>query len=324
MESNRSSSVDKQFRKDERDYDYVVRAGNTNRVGISRHQQLRATLLNCRFGTGTGRSSVQLWGRKTCPSRRWGAKMPCDPFEMALVHRGFRRELHNAAGLVRGVTPGDNTRAAVVCEHIDFMMTAVHFHHSAEDGVVWPRLSARAPSRAAELTRMEDAHRTIDHACERVRSTAVSWAETGDCLRADELISVIDEFVSRVDEHFDDEEHNVVPLIAEYLSPKEWRKFLAHGSAAGRERAHRRLAGRALQAASAEVALRLGVGRAGDGQRFRGNGARIRCAVQRRAVELIAARRMGDVEIGVGDARSGPGTSVRQAMSQRRSVAQFA
>jgi len=53
--------------------------------------------------------------------------MPCDPFEMALVHRGFRRELHNAAGLIRGVTAGDSRRAAVVSEHIGFIMTAVHF-----------------------------------------------------------------------------------------------------------------------------------------------------------------------------------------------------
>ena len=66
--------------------------------------------------------------------------MPCDPFEMALVHRGFRRELHNVAGLVRGVSAGDSRRAEVVYEHIDFMMMAVHFHHSAEDGFVWPRL----------------------------------------------------------------------------------------------------------------------------------------------------------------------------------------
>jgi hemerythrin-like domain-containing protein len=168
--------------------------------------------------------------------------MPCDPFEMALVHRGFRRELHNAPDLVRGVTAGDRRRAAVVCEHIDFMMTAVHFHHSAEDGVVWPRLSARAPSRAAELTRMEDAHRTIDDACEQVRATAVPWAETGDPRRAEELLPVIEGFAGRVDEHFDDEEQNVVPLIAEYLSPKEWRKFLAHGSAFVRAHPRRGLA----------------------------------------------------------------------------------
>ena len=157
--------------------------------------------------------------------------MPCDPFEMALVHRGFRRELHDAAGLIRGVAAGDSRRAAVVSEHIDFIMTAVHFHHSAEDEFVWPRLSARAPSRAAELTRMEEAHRTIDDACERVRATAVAWAETGDPWHAEALMSEIARFAPLVDEHFDDEENDVVPFIAEYLSPKEWKKFLAHGSA---------------------------------------------------------------------------------------------
>lgn len=41
----------------------------------------------------------------------------------------------------------------------------------------------------------------------------------------------VEGFAGRADEHFEDEERSVVPLIAEYLSPKEWRKFLARGSA---------------------------------------------------------------------------------------------
>ena len=185
--------------------------------------------------------------------------MPCDPFEMALVHRGFRRELHDAAGLIRGVAAGDSRRAAVVSEHIDFIMTAVHFHHSAEDAFVWPRLSARAPSRAAELTRMEEAHRTIDDACERVRATAVAWAETGDPWRAEELVSEIARFAPLVDEHFDDEENKVVPIIAEYLGPKEWRKFLSHGSAFVRAHPRRGLAlgGIVLDGESAETRERF-------------------------------------------------------------------
>jgi len=68
--------------------------------------------------------------------------MPCDPFEMALVHSGFRRELHNAAGLVGGVSAGDSRRAAVVYEHIDFMMTAVHFSSFG-----------RGPGRVAKIVR---------------------------------------------------------------------------------------------------------------------------------------------------------------------------
>ena len=168
--------------------------------------------------------------------------MPCDPFEMALVHRGFRRELHNAAGLIREVGAGDSSRAGVIAEHIDFIITAVHYHHAAEDDFVWPRLSARAPSRVAELTRMADAHRAIDDACERVRATASAWAETGDARRADELVPVIASFALIVDEHFDDEETNVVSIIAEYLSAKEWRRFLSHGSSFVRAHPRRGLA----------------------------------------------------------------------------------
>ncbi len=185
--------------------------------------------------------------------------MPCDPFEMALVHRGFRRELHNTAALVRGVTAGDRKRAAVVYEHIDFIMTAVHFHHSAEDEFVWPRLSARAPSPAAELARMEDAHRTIDDAIERLQAIGVAWAKVGDPGRAEELISETANFVPLVDAHFDDEETNVVPLIAEYLSPKEWKKFLSHGSAFVRAHPRRGLAlgGIVLDGESAETRERF-------------------------------------------------------------------
>jgi hemerythrin-like domain-containing protein len=161
---------------------------------------------------------------------------------MALVHRGFRRELHKAADLVLSVSAGDTGRAAVVYHHIDFIMTAVHFHHSAEDKLVWPKLFARAPGRAAELTRMEDTHRAIDDACRHVRATAGAWTKTGEPRRADELVPAIDGFTCRVDEHFDDEEQNVVPVIAEYLSPKEWAKVLAHGSAFVRAHPRRGLA----------------------------------------------------------------------------------
>jgi hypothetical protein len=81
------------------------------------------------------------------------------------------------------------------------------------------------------------------------------WAKTGDPQRADELMSVIDGFAGLVDQHFDDEEENVVPLIAEHLHPKEWRKFLSHGSAFVRAHPRKGLAlgGIVLDGESAEI-----------------------------------------------------------------------
>jgi hemerythrin-like domain-containing protein len=168
--------------------------------------------------------------------------MPSDPFEMALVHRAFRRELCNATDLVRETSVGDTSRSAVVGRHIEFMLSAIHHHHLAEDTQVWPKLSAKAPSRTVEVHRMRNDHRDISDASERVRATATRWADSADRSLADQLISHVQEFIGRIDEHFDDEERNVVPLIAEYLTPRQWRKFLAHGSAFVRAHPKRGLA----------------------------------------------------------------------------------
>ncbi len=106
---------------------------------------------------------------------------------------------------------------------------------------------------------MEDGHRAIADTSERVRATAVRWAESADPWLAGQLVSLLQELAGRVDEHFDDEERNVVPLIAEHLSPKEWLKLLAHGSAFVRAHPRRGLAlgGIVLDGESAETRERF-------------------------------------------------------------------
>lgn len=168
--------------------------------------------------------------------------MPSDPFEMAIVHRAFRAQLHSAPDLVRGVAAGDSRRAAVVGRHVDFVMTALHHHHLAEDAVVWPKLSARAPGRVAETVRMAEAHHGITAASERVRAIVTQWSKSADPALSLQVLPLVEELAGLVDEHFDDEERAVVPLVAEYLTPGEWRKFLAHGSAFVRTHPKRGLA----------------------------------------------------------------------------------
>ena len=106
--------------------------------------------------------------------------MPTDAFEMALVHQAFRNELHNAAGLIRDVNGRDTNRAAIVGGHVDFIATALHHHHAAEDEVIWPKLRERAATREVDITRMEDTHRDIADDIARVRRIASSWADSAD------------------------------------------------------------------------------------------------------------------------------------------------
>jgi hemerythrin-like domain-containing protein len=155
--------------------------------------------------------------------------MVVDAFEMALVHGAFRRELHNAAGLIHNVEAGDTQRSSTVGGHVAFMAEALHHHHAAEDAVIWPKLRARAATSEVDVTRMEDTHREIADFIEHVRTVATSWAASADPRVADQLVSTLEQFRNRLDEHLADEERNIVPLINGHLTPREWRQFLARG-----------------------------------------------------------------------------------------------
>ncbi len=136
--------------------------------------------------------------------------MPTDAFEMALVHQAFRNELHNAAGLIRDVNGRDTNRAAIVGGHVDFIATALHHHHAAEDEVIWPKLRERAATREVDITRMEDTHRDIADDIARVRKIASSWADSADPRLAQQLVGVVEQLSARVDEHLEDEERSIV------------------------------------------------------------------------------------------------------------------
>ena len=186
--------------------------------------------------------------------------MPTDAFDMAIVHRVFRSELHNAPRLVRDVKAGDTNRSAIVGAHLDFIVAALHHHHAAEDDLIWPKLHARAPSYAIEITRMENAHRGIADADAKVHAMVASWEPSADSRLGEQLALSVEEFSARVDEHLGDEERNVVPLINEHIEPDEWQE--AVGRAA--EFLSRKnlklglvLGGYVLDAASADEARRI-------------------------------------------------------------------
>jgi hemerythrin-like domain-containing protein len=85
-----------------------------------------------------------------------------DGREMLMVHDVFRREFALMPALVRGVAVGDRSRAQIVIDHIEFVSTVLHHHHSAEDQYTWPLLLDRCgPAFAAVVEVMEVQHRHI-------------------------------------------------------------------------------------------------------------------------------------------------------------------
>jgi iron-sulfur cluster repair protein YtfE (RIC family) len=186
--------------------------------------------------------------------------MPTDAFDMAIAHQAFRNELHNAPGLVRDVEADDTARAAVVGAHLEFIVAALHHHHAAEDDLIWPKLQARAPASAEDITRMQQAHRGIADADAKVKSILASWVTSADARLAQQLVEAVEDLSARVDEHLADEERNIVPLINQHITPEEWQKCVARGAEFISRKNLRPglvLGGLALDASSADEARRI-------------------------------------------------------------------
>lgn len=156
--------------------------------------------------------------------------MPTDAFDMAVAHRVFRNELHSIPGLVRAAPVGDTARSAVVGAHLELITAALRHHHAAEDDLIWPKLRERVPASAEAISRMEQAHRGIAEAEARVKSVLVPWVKSADPRSAKQLLGAVADLSARVDEHLADEEHNIVPLITQHITTREWQQCAARGA----------------------------------------------------------------------------------------------
>jgi len=145
-----------------------------------------------------------------------------DVQEMVVVHRMFRREYGLAPVLVRGVAAGDRDRAAVVAAHLTEVSTMLHHHHLGEDDLVWPRLHARTPVSGDLVHRMEAQHTTVGGLLEKVEALLPVWAAGAAQAQRDELATVLDALGPALEEHLDEEERDVLPLIAQHLTAAEW------------------------------------------------------------------------------------------------------
>lgn len=150
--------------------------------------------------------------------------------DMVLVHRVFRREFHAAAWLVETVRAGDVARARVVGDHLVFILSALHHHHTAEDDHVWPKLQTRAASNDADIQRMVDEHAAIAAVVRRVETLLCPWSASADRGYGQQLAAVVSELSTLVNEHLDNEERIALPVIEQYLRDDEWQAMLDQGA----------------------------------------------------------------------------------------------
>ncbi|TDE03077.1 hemerythrin domain-containing protein [Jiangella asiatica] len=149
--------------------------------------------------------------------------------EMPLIHRIFRHEFRLLRQLVTDASPSDTIQVGAIADHLAFMLDGLHIHHTTEDDHVWPLVQERAGIDAPMATRMEQQHRAIDTAVTRMRGAARAWSSAPTAAAAATLASRLDEFLEVVENHLDEEERDVVPLIDRHLTKSEWEEVGKRG-----------------------------------------------------------------------------------------------
>lgn len=155
-----------------------------------------------------------------------------DTWEMVLVHRVFRREFRMLPVLIGAVAPGDTARAAVVADHISTLTGALHHHHAAEDDLLWPVLSRRTGVPADLVQRMETQHDRLHVLLAGIDELTPGWQAGADVATRDKLSEAVTQLCAALDEHLDDEENEILPLVERHVTEAEWRTLMAQGQKA--------------------------------------------------------------------------------------------
>ena len=145
--------------------------------------------------------------------------------QMVVGHRVFRREFRLLPTLIKAVEDGNAVRAGVLAKHAADVATALHVHHSSEDEVLWPRLLDRVSLHAELVHRMQQQHEQIGEYLGRIESLLPIWAETAGPGEREGLATTFTSASAVLEQHLDEEEREILPLVAAHLTGAEWAEL---------------------------------------------------------------------------------------------------
>ncbi|MFF4653789.1 hemerythrin domain-containing protein [Streptomyces sp. NPDC001380] len=148
---------------------------------------------------------------------------------MLVVHEALRRSYGRMPDLIRQVRPGDIQRAEIVADHVQLMETFLHLHHKGEDDLLWPKLLERASDRIeATVAIMESQHEEIAERLAESSDLLSTWRNRPSRDSGEALADCLALLGRLLDEHLAIEEKEILPLVPDYITAKEWHQLGDH------------------------------------------------------------------------------------------------
>jgi hemerythrin-like domain-containing protein len=153
----------------------------------------------------------------------------CDTSDMVIVHRMFRRECALLPQLVAAVPAGDVARARTVARHAREVLDMLHHHHLGEDELLWPRLLARSPFHTDLLARMDSQHHGLAVLLEHAATALPAWQDAPTAHTSTPLTTLLEQISNGVDEHFSEEEAEILPIVERVITAAEYHEVGQRG-----------------------------------------------------------------------------------------------
>ena len=149
-----------------------------------------------------------------------------DTSDMAAVHKVFRSSLAKAPDFIDSAA-GNDERRAVIANYYANLFAFLSVHHDGEEKIIFPRLIERAPEHRSVVERGASQHDEVVGLLLTANQSVDSWEVKGDS-EAPEMLSSLRTLDGVLSPHLDQEEAEIVPLAAEYLTVEEWGSLPGH------------------------------------------------------------------------------------------------
>jgi hemerythrin-like domain-containing protein len=137
----------------------------------------------------------------------------------------MRGDLHRLVELTGNIGAGRDmvglARAAALAGFISDVCHAINLHHTREDSITWPLIESSAGA-AVDLTDLSDDHSGLDPMLDELRAAAHSFAANPSDVS--KLATSVRQLSEHLDEHIEEEERRIFPVIEKYVTAEDWKK----------------------------------------------------------------------------------------------------
>ncbi|MBN6056849.1 hemerythrin domain-containing protein [Nonomuraea sp. RK-328] len=142
-----------------------------------------------------------------------------------IAHRAMRGDTRRLAVLMNDIVTGRQdagpARREAISTFVTRLCAGIHHHHRAEDDVLWPVI-VRSAGAEVDLSDLTDDHAQLDPLLDEVLRDAD--ALRGDPPAAIRLARNLGVLADLLDEHIEEEERLLFPVIAAHVSAEDWQE----------------------------------------------------------------------------------------------------